>query len=92
MGRASLDVLRARNVSSTGVGVFVPHGFTGIDLSQEVELVVTLPGARPFLARGIVRHVTGTGDDPRHFGVELTRIADRDHAALLRYVGSRAEG
>lgn len=89
MGRASLDVLRARNVSSTGLGVFVPHGFAGIDLSQEVDLVVTLPGERPFLARGIVRHVTGSIGNLCHFGVELSRIETRDRDALLRYVSAR---
>ena len=89
MGRGSLDVLRARNVSATGLGVYVPHGFAGIDLSQEVELVVTLPGVRSFLARGVVRHVTSSAEDARHFGVELTSLADRDRESLLAYVRSR---
>lgn len=89
MGRGSLDVLRARNISATGLGVYVPHGFAGIDLSQEVELVVTLPGVRSFLARGIVRHVTDSADDAHHFGVELTGIADKHREAVLAYVRSR---
>lgn len=89
MGRGSLDVLRARNVSATGLGVYVPHGFAGIDLSHEVELVVTLPGVRSFLARGIVRHVTDSDDDARHFGIELTSLADKDRESLLAYVRSR---
>lgn len=89
MGRASLDVLRARNVSSTGLGVFVPHGFAGIDLAEAVQLVVTLPGRRSFLARGVIRHVTDSGADARHFGLEFTDIADRDRDAILKYVASR---
>ena len=89
MGRGSLDVLHARNVSATGLGIYVPHGFAGIDLSQEVELVVTLPGVRSFLARGVIRHVTDAHGDARHFGVELTSIADKDREAILGYVRSR---
>lgn len=89
IGRASLDVLRARNVSSTGLGVFVPHGFAGIDLSQDVQLVVTLPGRRSFLARGVIRHVTESGADSRHFGLEFTEIADQHREAILQYVCSR---
>ena len=58
MGQGSLDVLLARNVSETGIGVYVPHGFAGFDLEAEVELVVTLPGCTPFLTRGAIRHVT----------------------------------
>ncbi len=91
-GRASLDVLRARNVSSTGLGVCVSHGFAGIDLAEEVQLVVTLPGRRSFLARGIIKHVTEAGADLRHFGLEFTAITDEDREAILKYVGSRLDG
>lgn len=89
MGRGHLDVLHARNVSSTGLGVYVPHGFAGIDLAEEVELVVTLPGRRSFIAHGVIRHVTSSSADQHHFGLELTRIADDHRAAILSYVASR---
>lgn len=91
MGRSHLDVLHARNVSSTGLGVYVPHGFAGIDLAEEVDLVVTLPGRRSFLARGVIRHVTSSATDARHFGLELTRIADDHRAAILAYVAARLD-
>lgn len=89
MGRGHLDVLRARNVSSTGIGVHVPHGFAGIDLAAEVELVVTLPHRRSFLARGIIRHVTSSHGDERHFGVQFTHLAEGDRRSILDYVGAR---
>lgn len=89
MGRDSLDVLRARNVSSTGLGVYVPHGFAGFDLAEEVELVITLPAKRPFLAKGIIKHLTEASNDARHFGLQFTHIEKRDQTSLLRYVRSR---
>lgn len=89
MGRGHLDVLHARNVSSTGIGVYVPHGFAGIDLAEEVELVVTLPGRRSFLARGVIKHVTHEGANSRHFGLEFTHLATRDRASILEWVGAR---
>lgn len=89
MGRDSLDVLRARNISATGLGIYVPHGFAGFDLAEEVELVVTLPSKRPFLARGIIKHLTETGSAARHFGLQFTRLEKRDRDALTRYVRSR---
>ena len=58
IGGNSIDILHARDISATGLGVFVPHGFEGCDLDQEVELVITLPGTRTFMARGVIRHVT----------------------------------
>ena len=89
MGRGTLDVLRARNVSTTGLGVHVPHGFDGLDLALEVELVVTLPGYKPFLAMGVVKHVTESGDEPQHFGLEFTALAGSHRRALEQYVRSR---
>ena len=89
MGRDSLDVLRARNVSTTGLGVYVPHGFAGFDLAVEVELLVALPASRPFLARGVIKHMTDGGSGTHHFGLHFTQIDKLHRAALARYVKSR---
>jgi c-di-GMP-binding flagellar brake protein YcgR len=89
MGRDSLDVLLARNVSATGLGVYVPHGFLGFDLAAEVELVVTLPRRTPFLARGIIKHVTDDEGEARHFGLHFTQIKKAHRRAIEDYVRTR---
>ena len=81
MGNGFLDVFRARDVSQTGLGILVPHGFEGCDLLGEVELIVTLPGTPSFFAKGNLRHRTRHGA-LSFFGVELTRIGDRERLAL----------
>ena len=81
-GRNSLDVLNARDVSVSGIGVFVAHGFEGCDIDSEVELVITLPSQRPFLAHGRVRHETHH-EPARFFGVQFTQLAP-DHADRIR--------
>ena len=92
MGRASLDVLSARNVSQTGIGVYVPHGFAGCDLDKEVDLLITLPGVRSFLTRGLIRHNTDGGTEGHHFGLLFTTI-DRRHRAKIRdYVRFMSSG
>ncbi len=83
MGSGSLDVLAARNVSQTGISVYVPHGFAGYDLDKEVELVITLPGERSFLARGLIMHRTDGGKEGHHFGLHFTTIA-REHRTKIR--------
>lgn len=90
MGHQSLDVLNARNVSATGIGVYVAHDFAGFDLSQEVELVMTLPGERSFMARGVIRHRTDGGAEGHHFGLEFTRIARSDRRTIRDYVRRQA--
>jgi hypothetical protein len=88
MGPGRLDVLYARNVSQTGIGIYVPHGFVGCDLEAEVELVITLPSERSFLARGRIKHHTDGGSEGRHFGLVFTEIS-QEHRALIRsYVRS----
>ena len=91
MGRGSLDVLHARNVSATGLGVYVPHGFAGFDLAAEVELVVTLPRAQPFLSRGVIKHVTDSPDEARHFGLHFTQIKKPHRKAIENYVRNRLD-
>lgn len=88
MGPGRLDVLNARNVSQTGIGVYVPHGFVGCDLEAEVELVITLPGERSFLAHGLIKHKTDGGKEGRHFGLVFTEIAQEHRAAIRDFVRS----
>jgi hypothetical protein len=84
MGTDHLDVLPARDISTSGIGVQVPHRFAGCDLGTEVELVITLPGLRSFMAYGIIRHWSGSSSD--HFGVEFTRIDARHVSAISAYI------
>ena len=90
MGRGSLDVLRARNVSRSGIGVFVPHGFEGCDLEAEVELIITLPGGRPFRAKGAIKHWTQTSGVGQHFGLEFTEMTRTHRTEIRDYVRARA--
>lgn len=73
MGSESLNILRARDISLSGLGVRVPHGFRDSDLASELDLVITLPGGRSFLAKGVVRHRNNV-ETPNFFGVEFTSM------------------
>lgn len=86
MGTGTLDVLHARDISTSGVGIYVPHRFRGCDIDSEVELVVTLPKRRPFLTRGVIRHVTRHGEPTEYFGVEFTDLRDAHRKQIQAYV------
>lgn len=81
MGRHSLDVVTARDISATGIGVHVPHGFDAWDLESHIEMVITLPGGPPFLAAGTLRHRSKGG-----FGVQFTRLADARRDDIRAFV------
>lgn len=86
MGAAFVDILPARDISLGGVGIQVPHRFQGCDLTPEVELLITLPGERCFLARGIVRHKRD--EDGTLFGVEFTQLGVSHRERLAAYVAT----
>ncbi|MCG8588312.1 MAG: PilZ domain-containing protein [Proteobacteria bacterium] len=91
MGRGSLDVLNARDISLTGLSIYVSHGFDGCDLEGEVQLVVTLPDTSAFIALGVVRHQTVRSEEPMgYFGVEFTELSDRNRARIRDYISGRA--
>ena len=86
IGKGSLDVLRTRDLSVSGVGVWVEHRFAGCDIESPVELVITLPRSRPFLAKGIIRHLTQDGEPSEYLGVELTELSRANREQIAAYV------
>ena len=85
MGNGFLDVLNARDISRGGLGIRVPHGFAGCDIDSKVELIITLGRARPFKAKGIIRHYSKTSVD-QVFGLEFVSLAPDQVAAVEAYI------
>ena len=88
LGANSLDILNARDVSLTGLGIYVPHCFEGCDIDSDVELVISLPQRKSFVAMGRIRHRTETGWGSAFFGVQFTRIGLVEQDALRDYLDS----
>lgn len=83
MGSTFLEVLTVEDISVGGVGVRVPHGFRLGDFDQTVQLIIALPGHRPFKADAVIRHQRGVKDSSK-FGVEFVRVGDPQ--AVAAYV------
>lgn len=88
MADGFLDIFHARDISVTGIGIFVTYRFEGCDLSQEFELVITLPSRTPFLARGRVIH--RTRGEREFFGVEFVDLRPRHRQEIADYVARRS--
>jgi c-di-GMP-binding flagellar brake protein YcgR len=89
MGDGFLDSVRARDISAGGLSVYVPHDFAGCNLQAAVELVVKLPQARPFMARGVVRHLSAEAESRHYFGVEFTDVPAEKRGQIEAYVQQR---
>jgi len=86
MGPGFLDVVEARDIGLGGVGVWIPHGFRGCDLSAPVELVLTLPSYKSFLVRGTIKHRTAASAESEFFGVEFDRLPSEHQKAIADYM------
>ena len=86
MGPDSLNIMRARDISTVGIGVHAPAMFHGCDMDSEVELVITLPGNPSFLATGIIRHRTKSRRGKEYFGIEFTKIYRKDKVQIQNFI------
>jgi c-di-GMP-binding flagellar brake protein YcgR len=86
VGENSLDVLKARDISVQGIGVQVGHDFNGIGIEEEIELVITLPNTKTFLAKGAIRHRSRNLQGKTHFGLEFVQITERCRELIRNYI------
>ncbi len=91
IGSNSIDILHARDISVTGLSVYVEHRFAGCDIDQPVELVVTLPGRRTFVTRGVIRHVTRQNEPSTYFGVEFSALSSRHRSEIEGFIQESLE-
>jgi c-di-GMP-binding flagellar brake protein YcgR len=84
------DGFEARDISATGAGIFVPPHLEGCNLKSPVNLVITLPEADPFRARGRIVHRTKMGRE--FLGVEFMNLSQAHVATITRYVEGRLSG
>jgi PilZ domain len=87
MSKGFLDIFEARDISTTGAGIFVPYRFEGCALQNAVELVITLPNGDPFLAKGRIIHRTKT--EREFFGVEFVDLPQERILEIAHYVERR---
>ena len=84
------DGFEARDISATGAGIFVPLHLEGCNLKSPINLVIKLPEADPFRARGRIVHRTKMGRE--FLGVEFMNLSQAHVATITRYVERRLSG
>jgi hypothetical protein len=88
MGDGFLEVFKARDISISGLSVFVPHDFDGYRIDGPVDLVLKIGAGRSFTARGVIRHRSTQAND-HFFGVQFTSISDENLKRIRQYVEQR---
>lgn len=81
------DGFEARDISTTGAGIFVPPHLEGCTLKSPINLVIKLPKSEPFRARGRIVHRTRM--EREFLGVEFMGLPSASVAAITRYIERR---
>lgn len=82
--------LFAQDISEGGIGVIVPSGFKGRDLSELVEVLISLPHHAPFLTRARVRHLSSKKTEQDClFGLEFADLSAEGKEKIGAYVRAR---
>jgi hypothetical protein len=69
MGEGFYDRCRVRDVSISGVSIFVPHSFEGCNIDTALDMFFTMPDKQSFKAKGLLRHL-GISGRP-YFGIKI---------------------
>ena len=88
MGPHSLDVHEIRDIALLGVALYLRPDIRAPRIGSRVELILSLPGERPFLACGVVRHRTQVEADRPVLGIEFTALEARRREQLRNYLES----
>ena len=86
MSIGSIDILRAFDISLKGIGIRSPQKYEIDQKEERVDLIITLPGAKPFKASGIVRHITNRPNKDLCFGIEFTNIGKNSLGDIREYM------
>jgi len=85
LGTNFLEVVSAADISEAGIGIRLEHGVEGYDFDHLVEIVLTIPGQRPFVVRGRVRSKSMRGNH-HVLGVQFTHLPVQDRRTISQYV------
>ncbi len=87
MGTDFIDVLNARDISEGGVGIKVEHDFKGCHIGGILDIIITLPGKKPFKVKGKIIHKNI--ENSHLFGVEFIEISENAKYLIREYVNNR---
>jgi len=86
LGPYSLEVHEIRDLALRGVALYLRPDIRAPQVGARVELILSLPGERPFLACGVVRHRTHEAGDRPFLGIEFTVMESRRRDQLRNYL------
>ncbi len=91
IGQNSGATMPVRDISETGISVFVSAGFMYASVHEEQQFVIKLPNRPSFLVTGFVRHYRTRTDGKEHLGIEFKKVSAKYKAFMRDYVNTCIE-
>ncbi len=91
IGQNSGAAMPVRDISETGVSVFVSASFMYASVHEEQQFVIKIPNRPSFLVTGFVRHYRTRTDGKEHLGIEFKKISVKYKAFIRDFVNTRIE-
>lgn len=88
IGDGFVELLRARDISISGLAVTITHEIDVGLMASEIQILLALPGEKAFTAYGNVRHIS---KERGVFGVQFTRISEDNLVHVSAYVAKRLD-
>ena len=81
-----VDIFRATDISSGGIGITVPHNFEGCKIDLPISMIITLPSpvSRSVTIEGKINHIVG-----EKFGVEYISVETGKIKMIRRYISEQ---
>lgn len=89
IGPNFIEHLYARDISPSGIGIFVPHNFKDCNIDDVLDFVITLPKKKAIKCQGKIIHIQTKIDG--FFGAEFLQLSNEDQDQLLEYVEQNLE-
>ncbi len=84
IGENFIDVLKAKDISEGGLGIYVEHDFDGCRIGNFIDIIIKLPGENSFKVKGKIIHKNIP--NAHFFGVEFIEIDEKSKAKIRNYV------
>ena len=85
-GKHFKEKLKVKDISTGGIGVFIPNEFRGCEIDNEVDIRIFLPGENPFKVKAVIRH---TALDDTYFGAQFSDLDKDQRKKIELYILDR---
>jgi len=85
-GKQFKEKLLVKDISTGGIGVFIPNEFRGCEIGNEIDIRIYIPNESPFKVRSVIRH---TALDDTYFGAQFLDLDIDQRKKIELYILSR---